>query len=313
MPVYFSLLPTFLLSWILVKISIEPFTKLLPDVPNERSSHSKIVPRGGGLAFVISFYLSSYFLHNYTFLYFLPLAFIGFLDDFWKVSRKIRFLIQILTVYFIYISSNIFQYFSHYSNIYLLIAISLVFIILGTAIINFTNFMDGIDGIVAGCMFFIFICIAIIIDSFILTLSASLLGFIFWNWSPAKIFMGDVGSTFLGAFFTWSLFNTSSTNEFLGLFLLFTPFFLDSITCLARRYISGQPVFNAHSMHLYQRLVKGGLSHKKVSTIYISSTILLSIALLTGGLKYELIAASVTLIIGIWLNSNYAKSFRKSL
>ena len=68
-------------------------------------------------------------------------------------------------------------------------------------LINFTNFIDGIDGIVAGCFLVIFIMASVIIDNSYIPIASSLLAFLFFNWEPSRLFMGDIGSTFLGSIF----------------------------------------------------------------------------------------------------------------
>ena len=75
----------------------------------------------------------------------------------------------------------------------------ILIIITGTAIINFVNFMDGIDGLVSGSLIIIFLIGSILINNYFLIVVGPLLGFLLWNWDPSKLFMGDVGSTFLGA------------------------------------------------------------------------------------------------------------------
>jgi hypothetical protein len=84
---------------------------------------------------------------------------------------------------------------------------------------------------------------------------------------------------------------------------------MDPLLCLLRRLYKKQNIFNPHSLHLYQRLCKGGLSHGKVSTLYIVSTIFISISFFVGGLKLEIVSISIILIFAIWLENNIASNF----
>jgi len=186
-----------------------------------------------------------------------------------------------------------------------------VLVIAVTAVVNFTNFMDGLDGIVAGCM-------AVAISALAIKLSApwplwslvgALLGFLFWNWNPAKVFMGDVGSTFLGALFAGLVLQASTWPEALGLLLVATPLLGDACLCVPRRLLVGMNVFQAHRLHLFQRLHQAGWSHARVSILYITATAVLAIALLFGGLSWVITLAAVELIIGFWLDKNVAVPF----
>ena len=122
----------------------------------------------------------------------LPLALVGFLDDRHSLPSSFRYCFQLATAcVVILVSSLVFPSVAFLPFfIFLLIAV--------TAVINFTNFMDGLDGLVAGCMLVAIISAAIKISAplSIWALVGSLFGFLIWNWSPAKVFMGDVGSTF---------------------------------------------------------------------------------------------------------------------
>ena len=180
-----------------------------------------------------------------------------------------------------------------------------------TAVINFTNFMDGLDGLVAGCM-------AVAIGALSLSLNApwslwalvgSLLGFLIWNWSPAKVFMGDVGSTFLGAVFAGLVLQASSWIEAFGYLLVATPLLADACLCVPRRLLAGQRVFQAHRLHLFQRLQQAGWPHARVSLSYIAGTALLAVAMLVGGWPWVFSLAVAELLIGVWLDQRVAVPF----
>ena len=103
--------------------------------------------------------------------------------------------------------------------------------------------MDGSDGIVAGSMLLIFLIGSIVIANSYLILSGSLIGFLIWNWHPSKVFMGDGGSTFLGALFVGLLFNADSLNLSFQILLILSPLIGDALFCLLRRLFNGQRIF----------------------------------------------------------------------
>ena len=90
--------------------------------------------------------------------------------------------------------------------------------------------------------------------------------------------MGDAGSTFLGAVLTGIFFESRDFLSFVSLVLISSPLLMDATVCLTRRYFAKQNIFTPHKLHLYQRLSQAGLSHSKVSSIYIMATLLLFIA-----------------------------------
>ena len=120
--------------------------------------------------------------------------------------------------------------------------------------------MDGIDGLVGGSLFVSILacCIFLKIDQPYLFLLGSLAAFITWNWHPAKIFMGDTGSTFLAAINIGLISLSNNLSDALGLTLILTPCLIDPFVCVIRRYFHNQNIFEAHSSHLYQRLKKVG-------------------------------------------------------
>jgi Fuc2NAc and GlcNAc transferase len=184
-------------------------------------------------------------------------------------------------------------------------------VITTTAVINFTNFMDGLDGLVAGCMALALTVAAIQLAAPwpIWALVGALLAFLLWNWSPAKVFMGDVGSTFLGAVFAVIVLQASSWSEALALLLVATPLLGDACLCVPRRLIAGQQVFQAHRLHLFQRLHQAGWPHGHVSILYIAATAVLAIALLWGGLPWVITLAAIEVLIGFWLDQHVAVPF----
>ena len=129
-------------------------------------------------------------------------------------------------------------------------------------------------------MKFIFLSVAGLIlfgaDHFAV-LGVSVLGFLYWNWHKAKIFMGDVGSTLLGyniAIFTIYFANVESTNFWMWI-VLFSLFWFDATVTLIRRKLNGEKLSQAHKKHAYQRLTQSGWSHYKVTNYSILVNIVL--------------------------------------
>ena len=96
----------FILSWFFTKLFIKPFKKFIPDIPNERSSHKFIKPRGGGLSFILANIIVSNIFEQVNFVFLLPLSLTGFIDDFFNISRFSRLFIQIATSSFIVFNSK---------------------------------------------------------------------------------------------------------------------------------------------------------------------------------------------------------------
>lgn len=309
-----------ILSWSLLFKYIPYLRKRLLDYPNFRSSHSLPVPRGGGISFVLVSLLMtifSLFTTNisgffWVFLFSYPLAVVGLMDDLFSLSSLFRFVFQCFTSGLVLLASPISSEISVNiisSPFSLAFFVFLVFVYV--SVINFVNFMDGLDGLVSGCM-----SIALGIASIhlgapwpILVTIGSLLGFLVWNWSPARIFMGDVGSTFLGSLFASLVLHASSWPMTIALLLVITPLLGDTLSCLMRRYYAGHNVFQAHRLHLFQRLHQAGWSHSKVSLAYIAATALLGIAILTGGLPLVICFSFIELLFGVWLDQRVAVPF----
>jgi UDP-N-acetylmuramyl pentapeptide phosphotransferase/UDP-N-acetylglucosamine-1-phosphate transferase len=285
----------------------------LLDQPNARSSHQQPTPRGGGVAFVLVAALANVIflvgvhlrpldlLQSGLLLIAVPLSVVGFFDDRYSLSASCRYGVQVFT-------ALLLLWLSPISFPWQMLPLLIVAI---TAVINFTNFMDGLDGLVAGCMAVALAAAALRLASPwpIWALVGALLGFLIWNWSPAKVFMGDVGSTFLGAVFAGLALQAPSWPEALGLLLVATPLLGDAFLCVPRRLLAGQRVFQAHRLHLFQRLHQAGWPHARVSSLYIGATAVLAIALLWGGLPWLITLAAFELLLGIWLDQRVAVPF----
>jgi UDP-N-acetylmuramyl pentapeptide phosphotransferase/UDP-N-acetylglucosamine-1-phosphate transferase len=202
----------------------------------------------------------------------LPLVVIGIIDDRQDVSAAIRYLVQLTSAAITVICFGVVPLALPF---HLGIIISIVVSLIGiTAIINFYNFMDGLDGLVASVTATQLTFIAIYLQQPVfLLLAAALIGFLRWNWSPAKVFMGDVGSTVLGSTVAIALLHSSQQPiRAWSAFTVILPLIGDAIYTLMRRLSNGENIFQAHRTHIYQRLQQSGCSHDRVAIIYILIT-----------------------------------------
>lgn len=290
------------LTWLSLWLFIPVLSRRLLDQPNARSSHRLPTPRGGGVAFVLVGSLAVALLSGWLPLFCLPLALVGFLDDRYNLPAGLRYGVQLFTALLLLLISPLPALAAGWLP-FLLLLIS------ATAVINFINFMDGLDGLVGCSMAVLFTAAALTGMPALWPLVGALLGFLLWNWSPAKVFMGDVGSTFLGAVFVGAVLQQASFLAALGLLLVATPLLADACICVPRRLFAGQRVFQAHRLHLFQRLNQAGWSHAAVARLYTAATALLAIAHLAGGLLWVLCLAVAVLLIGVWLDQRVAVPF----
>ncbi|OUL43194.1 hypothetical protein B0W81_05255 [Prochlorococcus sp. HOT_208_60] len=308
---------SFISSWCFINNALPFLKKYFPDKPNKRSSHSVIKARAGGVSFVLIPFLFSLFDHDPEILICSAFAMVSLIDDKFNISSIFRYISQILVVIVLLVNSILYKNFliSFIDlNLFFFIFLIVFLTFSGTAIINFVNFMDGIDGLVSGSMLVILITSFYLLElNWLISLIASLLAFFIWNWYPSKLFMGDVGSTFLGAIFVTVIFSNVEFKTNLGLLLVSFPIIFDAFFCVLRRYINKQNIFEAHKSHLYQRLSQAGFKHSTVSTIYISSSILISLSLCFGGLLISFFTCIVIFILGWYLDKNVALPFRMHL
>ncbi len=260
------------------------------DVPNERSSHTEPVPHGGGVVIVliclaayvgISFYLPGTFSWGY-FVGAVLIALVSFLDDLYSIGFPWRLLVHSVAAILVILDVDTWHGISMLGHInlgnfgYVMTFVWIVWMV------NSYNFMDGIDGlaglqaVIAGMGWLVLSYLLGMPAMFMFSgvIAAASLGFLIHNWSPAKIFMGDVGSAFLGFTFA-SLPMIARTIAIKAPDLLpiaavlFVWFFLfDSFVTLLRRALRGEKVWQAHREHLFQRLVSSGMSHSAVTLFY---------------------------------------------
>lgn len=296
MPVLILSLATFLLSLTVTALIKQRFSQQLLDIPNERSSHTQPTPRGGGMGFIIAFAVASSLIAALTgyspqllpsqlatpnpsclWLILTPLAITGILDDRHSLPAALRYLVQLAAAGIALTCFGPFPqpWLTSLGTAGIIAAIALTAIGM-TALINLYNFMDGLDGLVAGTAAVQLGFLAIYLNQPLLWLMvAAIFGFLYWNWSPAKIFMGDAGSTVLGATVALSLLNSGSDPARSWSALAITlPLIGDAMYTLVRRLRRRENLFKAHRSHLYQRLQQSGWSHAQVASTYIGVTVL---------------------------------------
>jgi Fuc2NAc and GlcNAc transferase len=301
----------------------------LLDMPNERSSHSRPTPRGGGLA-IVAITLAGIWLYAsmrpitsgmvllaYT-LGAIIIAVAGWLDDLRSLPVGVRFIAHGLGALLVIVGTgySCAVDFPLLGQLHLgLLGLCLIFFwILGLT--NSYNFMDGIDGIAggqalvagAGWALFGWWGDQWLVSALGALLAATSLGFLGHNWPPARIFMGDVASGFLGyTFAALPVIAALGDPRFMLVgALLVWPFLFDTIFTFLRRLGRGENVFAAHRSHLYQRLVIIGYSHRFVSLLYTMLAligVLLSLVWLGGGAGSHaaIILLLPLLCLGLWL------------
>lgn len=285
------------------------------DIPNERSSHESPVPRGGGIAIVVVFYVYllyaflTYRIEKSLFFALIPgivLAVIGFIDDFRSISPAIRILVQIIcaavALYFLSGFSGLFWFNLRY--------IWSILMILGIVwFVNLFNFLDGSDGYAS--MEAIFVAVSLWLFSkfdVLLVLSFSVIGFLIWNWPKAKIFMGDVGSTVLG--FVLAVLGVYLHNESMLFFhfwiVLTALFWFDATLTLFRRITKREKLSQAHKKHIYQRAIQLGFSHQMILFIgLIINLLLLSICYIISKNYFPWSVGYFIAILILWIVMKY--------
>ena len=308
-----AFLVALVLAPVLVKFAIG---RNLLDVPNARSSHEVPTPRLGGLAVIAGVWAAAPFIsETFLFLAAATLAgLVGVLDDFvdlpfWLKAAgqaTVAFILLFLVPPPISLAAGP------------LWPVALLFgVVWVVALVNAYNFMDGIDGIAGGTA----ILNALFLATFVGTtglraclavLAAAVAGFLAWNISPARIFLGDSGSHFVGFFLGAVALYTEPVGEpgspygpylaFLVAAAIFTPFLFDTAFTLVRRATARKNIFAAHREHVYQRITPDPASHRQVSIVYFAFSALAGIAavLASGGTLLLLLLAGI-LLFGLCL------------
>jgi len=288
----------------------------LIDYPGPRSSHFNPIPKAGGIGIALSVFFVC-FIEKISLGFCLPVLLIivlGFLSDKDKILPKYRFIIQsVVAVFFVY-------YHNTFNEYGLWISVFLILFVVATT--NFFNFMDGINGLAATTGVIAFGLLALFSLSILknhqvfltsLILTASCAGFLPFNFPRAKVFMGDVGSIFLGFVFAALTIKVSaSINIFLCLIMFLCVFYSDAVLTIYFRWRKGENLFKAHRQHLYQYMCNElGLPHWKVTVLYAVVQIIfgfLAIFMYNRELKWQ-IALLLVFVAVFSFSYRYIKNF----
>src|SRR5690606_5856299 len=241
------------------------------DKPNERSSHTRITLRGGGVIFYIAallYFIFSGFQYSWFFLGLTMMTVVSFADDVLTLSNKIRLLVHFTSVLLMAYELQIFEYPWYY------LFIAFVFIV---GVINAYNFMDGINGITAGYSLSVGALILLVnkdipfIDKDLLLFSMlGVLVFAFFNFRQrATCFAGDVGSVSIAFILLFCLGSLILyTNNYI--YILFLAVYgIDAVLTIIRRIFRRENIFEAHRSHLYQFLGnEAGVNKLLIAVIY---------------------------------------------
>lgn len=267
-------------SYLLVWVIRAVIGQLLLDQPNARSSHVEPTPRGGGIAVV--------FLSLAAMAAFPPpgglifsaaaaaIAAVSLLDDIGSVSWWIRFIVHIASAVAV-VSAVAGEIWSSARPGVAAAAASALLLVWIVGLTNAYNFMDGIDGlaglqaVVGGVAWFLLLRNELPNGAMLaVVIAGSTAGFLVHNLPRARVFLGDVGSAFLGFTFASIGVVAAARDPLLAIAapLVVWPFVFDTTFTFVRRLTRGERVYEAHRSHIYQRLVQTGLSHVTVSSIY---------------------------------------------
>ena len=288
-------------------LAIIPFIKKVAihvnalDIPNERKVHTKPIPRLGGLGIYMGFLLG-YILFgtmsirmNAILIGSFIIIITGIVDDINPIPAKIKFLFQLLAAIVVAFygeillkNLSVFGFYIEFGNLSYIITV--LFIV---GIINCINLIDGLDGLAAGLssIYFMTICIVIIfwkhsfeLDTMLtFIMLGSTLGFLCHNFNPAKIFMGDSGSMFLGYIIAvialLGFKNVTLTTLLAPIALLAIPI-MDTAFAIIRRVINKKKIDEPDKEHLHHQLLKLNLTHKNTVLVIYLIDILFAIAML---------------------------------
>lgn len=303
-------------TWLLIKLLRR---QAILDHPNERSNHAIPTPRGGGLAVVPIVLVAWTVVAGPTLqdglLIILgggwALAVLSWIDDLRSLPASLRLAVQaaIVASAATWLTSQgpVFQ------DLLPDWADTIATAFLWLWFVNLFNFMDGIDGISGVEAISIgagLACLGLFLPDATseiwlgATLAAATLGFLAFNWPPARIFLGDVGSVPLGFLLGFLLLMLAARGHWAPALILPAYYLADATITLTRRLLRGEKVWQAHSEHFYQHAVRGGRSHAQVSGAVLAANVML-IALSVLSITFPLIAiagaAAVVAALLTWM------------
>lgn len=278
-PMYYFLITLLLLAIEILYFRLADRFNII-DKPNERSSHTRITLRGGGIIFyfgALVYFLTNHFAYPWFMLGLTAITLISFIDDIHSVSRRLRLLVHFTALLLIFHQWNILDMPLWYIPLALIIC---------TGIINAYNFMDGINGITGGYSLVTLLTLAclnhyvvsFVAPDLIWTTLIAVLVFNFFNFrKKAKCFAGDVGSVSI-AFILLFLIGTLifTTNDW-GFMILLAVYGTDAVLTIIHRIMLHEHIGQAHRKHLYQIMANElKIPHIAVSSLYMALQLLIS-------------------------------------
>lgn len=302
--------------------------KLIFDHPNERSSHAAPVPKGAGLVIlpvVFAGWIAASLLSDVapttesililTFLA-LVIGIVSWVDDLRHLPALPRLVLHFVSAgigyWLLPIGDPILAgWLPDYVEAALVITGWVWFI-------NLFNFMDGIDGISASQLITsnlgmialgLFAPQLAYMTPYAVVIIAASLGFLIWNWPPARIFLGDVGSAPLGFLLGWQVISLANTGATVAAAIIVGYHFSDATITLLKRLLRGEKVWVAHRDHFFQVPVRSGASHLRVSaTVFFAGLLLSAVAVLSvvGYTLLSIVLAVALLAAVLWHFSSSA-------
>ncbi|OMQ09857.1 glycosyltransferase family 4 protein [[Flexibacter] sp. ATCC 35103] len=276
------------------------------DKPNERSSHTEITLRGGGIIFWFSalIYFIQHVESNYFFFTGITLvSLVSFWDDIQSLSNKIRISVHFLAITLIFYDLEIFDLMPVYAII--------ITYILAIGLINAYNFMDGINGItglytlaVMGSLLYVNKNIQFFIDAvFIKYAMIASLVFLFFNYrKKAKCFAGDIGSIAIAFWVIYLILKLILVTNSVIWLLFLAVYGVDAICTIIHRLYLRQNIFQAHRLHLYQVLSNEcKIQHRLVSLYYAITQILVSVLVVVLYQKVQDLLLFIIIIVPLLL------------
>ena len=264
------------------------------DRPNERSLHEAPTPRGGGIAVVAAILLAWLALIAIgavaplllvVLFGAVLLAAVSWLDDLRGLSPAVRLLAQLVAVILGMLGLGLMPAGPVFQGVLAPGLDAVAAALLWLWFVNVFNFMDGIDGLAGseaasiGIGLVLFASFGVGSDPGLAALSGAIaaasLGFLVWNWAPARIFLGDVGSVPLGYLLGFLLLVAAARGHWKIALLLPLYFLADATITLVRRLLRGERVWEPHLQHFYQRAVGRGLGHGEIVRRVIAADVIL--------------------------------------
>ena len=304
-----------LLSGVIAAIITPQIRKLalrhgVVDLPDKRRVHTRPIPRLGGIGIAIAFYapiLGLFFWDNRISRALIEdtglligmfagggaMLLLGVVDDFYGVRARYKLVVQLVVAVFIYflglqVGSIYIPFVGQFQMGILALPITILWIV---GIVNAINLLDGLDGLAAGVVFFVcatnfVICLTnnnILVCLITAALGGAIIGFLLWNFNPARIFMGDSGSLFLGLMIaTTSLIGNKQKGStaiaiLVPIVALGVPI-VDTLFAMVRRALEQRPIFSADRGHIHHKLIEMGLTQRRAVLIIYSATVVLTIS-----------------------------------